>query len=159
MTLLLFLCFKFKNDITWVLNDEFFVNDEFFRFTLSNFVNKILWQTLRRRANLEKLWYVEWHINFEFLTHLIHALECKQQWSAVLSSLPDCLKALLIKFYKIMTPVLLFIIVLQAFKSVVIIFHNFLKLHSTLSEKVFIRNFHFLMGRFKPPTFLMPKIC
>ena len=53
-------CFKFENNITWVINDEYFL------WTVNFFVSlffPVLWkknicQTLRRRANLEKTYLI-----------------------------------------------------------------------------------------------------
>ena len=47
-----------------------------------------------------------------------------------------------------------------AFTSADIIFHKFLELHSTLSEKnIFVTIFHFLTDSLKPPNSLTAKIC
>ena len=55
------------------------------------------------------------------------------------------LKVLPIKICKIEPPDLLFIVVLSAFTSADIVFHKFLDLHSTLTEKkIFVMNFPFL---------------
>ena len=74
------------------------------------------------------------------------------------------LKELPIKICKINPLDLLFLIVLLAFTSADIIFHKFLELHSTLSEKkIFVTNFPYLMDSLKPltppPPPLMAKIC
>ena len=63
------------------------------------------------------------------------------------------LKALLIKLFKIQSLDLLFLMsFLLAITSADIIFHKFLELHSTLSEKKnFITNFPFLTDTLKPP--------
>ena len=46
-----------------------------------------------------------------------------------------------------------FLLLLLAFTSSDIIFHTFLELHSTLSEKkIFVTNFPFLKDSLKPPT-------
>ena len=46
-----------------------------------------------------------------------------------------------------------------AFTSRGIIFHNFLELHSTFTDKeIFVTNFPFLKDSLKPPTPLMAKI-
>ena len=70
------------------------------------------------------------------------------------------LKVPLIKICKIQPPHLLFLVVfvLLAFTSADIIFHKFLELHSTLSEKNFITSFPFLTDSLKPPTPLTTKI-
>ena len=73
---------------------NFFLNGEFLCFTLlSNLVKKFLCKTLRRRASLEKLiWYMEWCINFAFLTHSTRASVYRyieRQWYLIWSSLPD----------------------------------------------------------------------
>ena len=62
------------------------------------------------------------------------------------------LKVLLVKSYKNNHQIFYFLLLLLAFTSTEIIFHKFLELHSTLSEKqIFISNF--------PPTPLMERIC
>ena len=61
------------------------------------------------------------------------------------------LKVLLIKICKIEPPGPLFIVVFISFYN--IIFHKFLELHSTLSEKkIFITNFPLLTDSLKPPN-------
>ena len=68
------------------------------------------------------------------------------------------LKVLHIKICRIKPPDLLFLVFL-GFTSADIIFHKFLELHLTLSEKkIFVTNFPFLTDLFKPPT-LIAKIC
>ena len=87
------MCFNLKNDITWVLNSECFLNSEFLCFTLlSNSVKKIFFcQTLWRRANLEKTNLIH-QVTFQFciFDSFDHAslYRCvEQQWYVVWSSL------------------------------------------------------------------------
>ena len=70
------------------------------------------------------------------------------------------LKVLLIKICKIQPLDLLFLVVfILAFTSADIVFHNFLELHSILSEKkIFVTNFPFLTDSLKHPTPLAAKI-
>ena len=86
------MCFKFKNDITWVLNGEFSsLNGEFLcLILLASFVRKkIICQTLRRKL----VWYVKQRISFAFLTHLIRVSlyrYLERWWYVVSISWPDC---------------------------------------------------------------------
>ena len=61
-------------------------------------------------------------------------------------------KVLVIKFVRYSHQIFYFLLFLLAFTSANIIFHKFLELHSTLSEKkIFVLNFPFLTDSLKPP--------
>ena len=89
------MCFKFKNDITWVLNGDFLFNSRLFCFILlSNFVKKVPCQTLRRRANLEKSVLIRRTMYqfciFDSCDTYSGYRYVEQRWYVVSSSFPDC---------------------------------------------------------------------